>query len=152
MVIPADLAATPLLGDHVLRLRLQLIEDLRSTIIVRVFPSGENRVSAKKLLENSVTRMNAFACAEGAGGDSKRLSGFKDVLGQHGDWNGVEIVCRDGTRRTYQIVAVDRADCHMQVQLIPGSHNIALQSAALSKVFAALRVGEEPAALPIDDR
>jgi len=146
VVIPPGLAATPLLGDHVLRLRLKLIEDLDSTLIVRLFPSGENRISAKKLLENSVQRMTAFACAEGAGGDSQRLEGFVDVLGQHGDWNRVEITCPDGSRRSYQIVAVDRADCQVQVQLLPGSGKIDVQSAALRKVLDALRVrGETPA-------
>lgn len=143
MVVPAGLAATPLLGDHIVRLRLSLIDDLRSTLIVRVFPKGENRVSANKILENTVQRMTAFACAEGIGGDSRRLSGIKEVLGQHGDWNGVEIVCSDGSRRTWQIVAVDRADCHVQVQLLPGSSKSELQSAAMTKVLEALRIRED---------
>ncbi len=143
LVIPAGLAATPLLGDHVIRLRLSLIEDLRSTLVVRVFPKGEKRVAARKLLESSVQRMTAFACAEGVGGDSRRLSGVRQVLGQHGDWNGVEILCADGTRRTWQIVAVDRGDAHVQVQLRPGSGKIELQSAALTKVLEGLRVREQ---------
>jgi hypothetical protein len=148
VVIPPGLAATPLLGDHVLRLRLKLIEDLSSTIVVRLFPSGEKSISAKKLLENSVQRMTAFACAEGTGGDTQRLSGFVDVLGQHGDWNRVEITCPDGSRRSYQIVAVDRADCQIQVQLLPGSGKTEIQSAALRKVLDALRVRDEPAPAP----
>ncbi|MBM4013689.1 MAG: hypothetical protein FJ293_01835 [Planctomycetes bacterium] len=142
LVIPAGLAATPLLGDHVIRLRLSLIEDLRSTIVVRVFPQGEKRVAASKLLESSVQRMTEFACAEGVGGDSRRLSGVRQVLGQHGDWNGVEILCADGTRRTWQIVAVDRGGAHVQVQLMPGSAKIELQSAALTKVLDGLRIRE----------
>ncbi len=140
LVLPTGLAATPLLGDHILRLRLRLLDDPNSTIIVRVFPRGEGRISAQSILEKSVARMVQFACAEGAGGDSKREEGFVDVLGAHGDWRGVEIRCQDGSRRSYQIVAVDHADCHVQVQMLPGSSQQQLQAAALRRVLEGLRV------------
>lgn len=139
LAIPPGFAATPLLGDHVHRLRLRLLEDLQSTIVLRVFPRGEDRVDARKILEHSVERMVQFACAEGAGGDSRRRSGRVDVLGTHGDWNGVEIRCPDGSLRNYQIVAVDSGDCHVQVQLLPGSGQNEAQAAALQRVLEALR-------------
>ena len=146
LVIPPGLVATPLLGDHIVRLRLRLLDDPRSHIIVRVFPRGEGRISAQSILEKSVQRMEQFACAEGAGGDSKRQEGSIEVLGSHGDWRGVEIRCQDGTKRSYQIVALDHADCHVQVQLLPGSGQLELQSTALRKVLEGLRVRAEPTA------
>ena len=148
MVIPPGMVATGLLGDHVLRLRLRILDDPKSWIIVRVFPGGENRYPADRMLERTVQRMNAFACAEGEGGDSRRSDGTMDVLGRHGDWRGVEIVCKDGSRRNYQIVAVDREESHVQVQVLPGSGNVEVQAGSLRRVLEALRVRGSPGAPP----
>jgi hypothetical protein len=141
LTIPRGLAATPLLGDRILRLRLRILEDPRSSLVVRVFPTGKNRIAAKDILEMSVKRMESFACAEGRGGDSHRSEGFMDVLGQKGDWRSVEIQCQNGSRRAYQIVAADRDDCHVQVQVLPGSDKVDVQSSYLKKVLDGLRVG-----------
>lgn len=144
LIVPPLFAATPLLGDHVVRLRLRILEDPKSSIIVRFFPSGEDRIAAGALLDRSVRRMEAFACAEGKGGDSHRSDGTMDVLGRHGDWHEVEVACSDGSaggsRRSFQIVAVDVDDCHVQVQVLPGSDRIELQSHALKQVLDGLRV------------
>lgn len=154
LLIPAGLVATPLLGDHIVRLRLRLLDDPRSNIVVRVFPSGEGRISAQSILEKSVRRMEQYACAEGASGDSKREEGLVEVLGAQGDWRGVEIRCQDGSRRSYQIVALDHADCHVQVQVLPGSGQHELQSTALRKVLDGLcvRVEAPPANAAERDR
>jgi len=144
--IPEYMAATPLLGDHILRLRLKLVEDPKSWIMVRFFPSGEGRVPADKLLDHSVQRMNAFACAEGKGGDTHRSDATMKVLGRHGDWRGIEVVCQDGSRRNYQIVAVDVGDCHVQVQVLPGSSNVEAQANALKAVLQGLRERPIPSA------
>ncbi len=148
LVIPPGLAATPLFGDHVIRLRLRILDDPRSCLVVRLFPSGVDRYPADKILERSVQRMDAFACAEGRGGDSHRSNGTMDVLGLHGDWRGVEISCGDGTRRNYQIVAVDAGDCHVQVQVLPGSNKVDVQSGALKQVLDGLRLPAPPPDLP----
>lgn len=137
--IPPGMIATALLGDHVLRLRLRLEEDPGTFVLVRLFPPGEGRIAADRILERTVQRMESFACAEGAGGDSRRSDGTRDVLGRHGDWRGVEISCQDGTRRHHQIVAVDRDDCHVQVQILPASGRLDVQNDALSRVLEGLR-------------
>jgi hypothetical protein len=138
--IPVGMVATPLLGDHVLRLRLRSLDDPKSSLIVRFFPGGEDRFPADKILERTVERMEAFACAEGAGGASHRTDGTTTVLGSTGDWRKIEIVCRDGSRRNYQIVAFESGDCHVQVQVLPGSGNVDKQADALTKVLESLRV------------
>ena len=56
------------------------------------------------------------------------------------DQKGIEIVCGDGSRRAYEIVAVDRDGCHVQVRLLPRSDRRVAQEAALQRVLDALRV------------
>ncbi len=137
--IPAGFNAVPLAGDHILRVRLELADDPGTSVLVRIFPPGEDRIAADKILERSIQHMLDLACAQGQGG-STRTSRTVDVLGRHGDLNGIEIVCDDGSRRAYEIVAVDRDDCHVQVQLLPRSDRRVAQEAALQRVLDALRV------------
>jgi hypothetical protein len=137
--IPKGLTAVPLAGDHILRLRLEVQEDPGSALLLRIFPPGEGRVSAHRILEHSVQRMLDLACSENQG-DSTRTQATVDVLGQHGDVSRVEVACSDGSRRAYEIVAVDRDECHIQVQILPRSDKMALHEELLKKVLAALRV------------
>jgi hypothetical protein len=137
--IPPGMQALPLAGDHILRLRLELEDDPGTSLLVRIFPPGEDRISADRILDLSVNHMIDVACAQSSGGTT-RTSKTVDVLGRHGEMNGVEISCRDGSRRDYEIVAVDREECHVQVQILPGSDQRAKQKAALERVLAALRV------------
>jgi len=137
--IPAGFHAVPLAGDHILRVRLELDDDPGTTLLVRVFPPGEDRIAADKILERSIQHMLDLACSQGPA-DSMRTSKTVDVLGRHGDQKGIEIVCGDGSRRAYEIVAVDRDDCHVQVQLLPRSDRRVAQEAALQRVLDALRV------------
>jgi hypothetical protein len=142
--IPEGLDAVQIAGDHILRLRLAVKEDPESVLVLRVFPPGEDRISAHRILERSVQRMLDLACSESQG-DQTQTQGTVDVLGQHGDMSRVEIVCRDGSRRAHEIVAVDRDECHVQVQILPRSDRSALHEALLKKVLAALRVRAAPA-------
>jgi len=137
--IPAGFNAVPLAGDHILRIRLELADDPGTSVLVRVFPPGEDRIPADKILERSIQHMLDLACSQGQS-TSLRTSKTVDVLGRHGDLNGVEIVCGDGSRRAYEIVAVDRDDCHVQVQLLPRSDRRVAQEAALRRVLDGLRV------------
>lgn len=137
--IPPGLEAVPLAGDHILRLRLEVKEDPGSALLLRIFPPGQDRISAHRILEHSVQRMLDLACSESQG-DSTRTQATVDVLGQHGDMSRVEVACRDGSRRAYEIVAVDRDECHIQVQVLPRSDKRALHEELLKKVLAALRV------------
>ena len=137
--IPAGLDAVPLAGDHILRLRLEVKEDPGSALLLRIFPPGQDRVSAHRILEHAVQRMLDLACSEGEG-DSTRTQSTVDVLGRHGDVSRVEVACRDGSRRAWEIVAVDRDECHIQVQILPRSDRKELHEALLKSVLAALRV------------
>lgn len=137
--IPAGFNAVPLAGDHILRVRLELADDPGTSVLVRVFPPGEDRIPADKILERSIQHMLDLACSQGQGATT-RTSRTVDVLERHGDLNGIEIVCGDGSRRAYEIVAVDRDECHVQVQLLPRSDRRVAQEAALQRVLDGLRV------------
>jgi hypothetical protein len=137
--IPEGLEAVPLAGDHILRLRLEMKEDPGSALLLRIFPPGQDRIPANRILEYSVQRMLDLACSESQG-DSMRTRGTVDVLGQRGDVNRVEVACHDGSHRAWEIVAVDRNECHIQVQILPRSDRSELHEALLKKVLAALRV------------